>query len=100
MIATSFAPTFTGFLCGVAFMVLVIGGVAWSVISLAKHATKVHDDLERFQRKARGAESLDELNTISKEVINYAQKNCYHRILSAHAREVLQYINGRRSKFE
>ena len=90
------ATTITGYFAGIGTMIAVIGISVWALISLARNASKVYGDMDRFHQKARGAESLDELNKLRQDVVDYARKYCHHRALSARAREEIMYIEGRK----
>ena len=78
-------------------IVMAVGLLSLSLLwYLANHAKKVHARLHALRDLAIQASSLEELKGIEEKLLLFANKNCYHRHLTSHAREVLAYIQGRR----
>jgi hypothetical protein len=74
---------------------LMMPSVIWAFWYLAHGAKLVHDDINNFKHRAFNAESFEELENIEVSLRIYAVKNCWHRHLTSHANDVLNYIHGR-----
>ena len=75
--------------------VVILLGIGYCFWMLAREAGRIHDKLKAFKQRAVAARSRDELLEIRRELVVYANKECWHRHHSTHAREVLNYIDGR-----
>lgn len=71
-----------------------------TLYGLSKHAEKVHASLYEFGDLARRAGTVEDLCQAERNLRKYAQKHCYHRHLASHAREILDYIQGRKQKMQ
>jgi hypothetical protein len=69
--------------------------VGCSLLALAREADRVHGELKRLKIRAANAETISELEDIKVSLLVYASENCWHKHFASHAREVLNYINGR-----
>jgi hypothetical protein len=72
-------------------------GIIATLISLwylYKDVTRVHKDLDALKNRAQFAENEQELEDVQVSLLLYAAKNCWHKNLTSHAREVLNYIHG------
>ena len=82
---------------GIIIAAVLIGLVAFSVIGISKEAGRVHGMLDSFMAEAVAAKDLDSLNRVMTSLIEYANKNCGVRPFGDHARQVIAYIQGKRS---
>lgn len=82
----------------IATTILVTVIVSFGVIAftdLAREANRVHGKLKEFHVRATEAKTIDELVGIRQELCAYANKECWHRHFTDHAREVFLFIQGR-----
>jgi hypothetical protein len=82
----------------IAIGLLVILFFATCVSILKQESERVHGQLNEFMREAQYAKSLEELCAIEHRLRDYADKACWHRHYSSHAREVFVYVCGRKGR--
>jgi hypothetical protein len=78
----------------VAFVLLFV----WTLYYVSKDGEKVYAHLDTFRERAKLATSETELNLIKTELIGYANLNCWNKHYFNHAKNILEFINGRLSK--
>lgn len=83
--------TFLSTIVTVAFVVLIVMAF-WK---LSTTAQKVHDTLKGFRKEAEATNDLSKLQDINSRLVDYANKECWHRHLATHATEVNAYIVGK-----
>lgn len=76
-------------------VIAVVGTLGF--ISMSRDAQRIHGAIDAFLVRASEATNADELLNIRKELVAYHNTECWHRNLGQRAREVINYIDGRRS---
>ena len=79
-----------------ALIIVIAGGlVVWAFTCVSRHANRVHDELNILLSRAKDMGTESELRSLRKEIVDFYNTECYHRILGQHAREVIQYVDGK-----
>jgi len=74
---------------------VMCGLFLWSVFGLNKVAREVHGKLDEFMERAKATNDQAQLRLLHSELIQYANKECWHKHLGSHAREVSAFIRGK-----
>lgn len=75
--------------------VLLVGFVFWAFIGLSNTAASIHGKLDEFMERAKATNDQSQLRLLHSELIQYANKECWHKHLGSHAREVSAFIRGK-----
>lgn len=74
--------------------------VVFAFWGLSGEARRIHGELDRMHNLAKGAVTRSALLALRSDLVAYAKKECWHRHLGSHAREVCSYIDGRLNAIE
>lgn len=80
------------------YYLILAGFLVFAMVTLwllGKTAGGIHRELDSFRKRAEKASTLPELMSIHRDLLIYANKECWHKHLAAHAREVISYIQGK-----
>lgn len=67
----------------------------WSALGLSKIAGQVHGKLDEFMERAKATDDKAQLMLLHSELVQYSNKECWHKHFGNHAREVSAYIRGK-----
>lgn len=80
---------------GILVAIILIGFVLWAFIGLSNTAATIHGKLDEFMERAKATNDQSQLRLLHSELIQYANKECWHKHLGNHAREVSAFIRGK-----
>lgn len=75
--------------------VLLVVIVMWAFIGLSNHAGEVHGKLDEFMERAKATNDQVQLRLLHSELVQYSNKECWHKHFGSHAREVSAFIRGK-----
>ena len=81
---------------------LIIFFVVYATLSMlgfwwiARTSGRIHNRLNKLKQQAEAAKNTAELSEVETALIEYHDKECWHRAFGDHAREVRAYIQGKK----
>lgn len=80
---------------GTCILFLFISLIVWLTLGLAKTSKKVHKELSNFLEMAKKLKTSEELLSLHKEIVKYANEYCVVKNYRNHVREVLAYVEAK-----
>jgi hypothetical protein len=66
-----------------------------SFLYVSRSAMKTHKALDDLMARAKKAKNVDELRIVRRDLVEFADKECWHRAFSSRAQTICSFIDGR-----